>query len=377
MEEAELEDQRRTVTKSSIKRKPFADLTNVVRKPNHPSSFSQPKRPGSSTASDSSIGTTQSRTHVVPPDHPLPSTPQRLTPDHLVGDENHLAYARRWSTQKTGSNVKAAMQETRSNEKEGFVPRCSSMLEKIKDKGKGNQSCLDRTTNDGKEKSVVLQCTSMEKIKDKRKAMVPFSAHRMKNAKTSMEASIPHSSVKIMDKGKENVVQSSHSSMQNTDLNIPIIMSPLMKRKDKGKAIAVPLDYPPMKKVKNNMMEVCVPLSGVKIKDKGETITGASRIDLAQKDEGKAVATPINHRPLEKKDKGSSCPPLLKTIGNRNEANEAEDIFQSNPQTEPPPNKKKKRCSSAKEYALPRDFVEQQRAYFKEIDEFELEVEEV
>ncbi|KAI3735038.1 hypothetical protein L6452_14525 [Arctium lappa] len=361
MEEAELEKQGRMVTKSSIKRKPFANLTNVVRKHHHTSSFSKPKTPGSSTASDSSIGTTQSGIHVVP------STPQRLTPelhflDHLVGDENHLAYARRWSAQKTRSNVKAAVQETRSN-------------------GQGNQSCLDKTTNDGKEKSAVLQCSSMEKIKDKRKATdVPFSAHRMKNAKTNTDAVIPHSTVKIKDKGKENVVQSSYSSMQNTNINMSFIMPPLMKRKDKGKAIAEPLDYPPMKKVKNNMVEMRVPLSGVKIKDRGETVTGSSHVDLAQKDEGKAVSTPINYRTLEKKDKGRSCPPLLRTSGNRNEADEAEDILQSNPQTDPPLNKKTKRCSSTKgvkEYALPQDFVEQQRAYFKEIDEFELEVEEV
>lgn len=351
MEEAELEKKRRMVTKSSIKRKPFVNLTNIVRKPNHTSSFSQSKRPGSSTASDSSIGTTQSGIHVVPPDHPLPSTPQRLTPDHLVGDENHLAYARKWSAQKTRSN------------------------------GKGNQSCLDKTTNDGKEKSVVLQCSSMEKIKDKRKAIdLPFSTHQMKNAKTNTDSLIPHSTEKIKEKGKENAVQSSYSSMNNTNINMSFIMPPLLKRKDKGKAIAVPLDYPLMKKVKNNMVEVRVPLSGVKIKDRGETFTGSSRADLAQKHEGKAVATPINYRTLEKKDKGSSCPPLLKTTGNRNEADEAEDIFQSNPQTDPPLNKKKKRCASTKgvkEYALPQDFVEQQRAYFKEIDEFELQVEEV
>ena len=32
---------------------------------------------------------------------------------------------------------------------------------------------------------------------------------------------------------------------------------------------------------------------------------------------------------------------------------------------------------SDEEYVLPKEFVDQQRAYFKEIDDFELEVEEV
>ena len=36
----------------------------------------------------------------------------------------------------------------------------------------------------------------------------------------------------------------------------------------------------------------------------------------------------------------------------------------------------KRRTDDASKYKLPRDFVEQQRAYFKEIDEFELPVEE-
>lgn len=41
----------------------------------------------------------------------------------------------------------------------------------------------------------------------------------------------------------------------------------------------------------------------------------------------------------------------------------------------------KRRClprdQDAPEYNLPRDFIEQQRAYFKEVDEFELSEEEI
>lgn len=88
MEEAELEKQRNMVTRSSIKRKPFANLTNIVRKPYPISPFSQSKRPGSSTASDSSIGSTQNPNHenhplISSPDQPLLSTSPTLTPGTL------------------------------------------------------------------------------------------------------------------------------------------------------------------------------------------------------------------------------------------------------------------------------------------------------
>ncbi|KAF5766219.1 hypothetical protein HanRHA438_Chr15g0725041 [Helianthus annuus] len=62
MDKAELPKHTIMVTKSSIKRKPLASLTNIVRNPNH--TF-QSKKPLSSTPSDSSIGSTQN--HPIKP----------------------------------------------------------------------------------------------------------------------------------------------------------------------------------------------------------------------------------------------------------------------------------------------------------------------
>ncbi|XP_071732733.1 uncharacterized protein [Rutidosis leptorrhynchoides] len=337
---------RRLVTKpSSIKRKPLASLTNIIRKP-------QSKKRASSTASDSSIGSTQNPIHLLrpistPPGQNVPSQPQRLTTDRLVGDANCYLVGQRQSARNTGSNTKdvAAFRQiyfegTRSSRKEGSVSLCSSTLDKVKDQGNVNQSCLDKTKNDGK-------------IIYKRKDIdVPLSARHTKDSNNSVNTPVPHSTVNIKDKRQENI------------------------RKDKGKEIVVLDDYPSMK-CKGNMVKVHVPFKGVVINDRGETVSGSSRVDTVKIYERKVVATPVNNRTMEKMDTRSSCLPLWRATSNRNDTVGAADMIQFKPQTEPPPNKKKRRCSSKKEYTLTQEYVEQQRAYFKEIDDFELEVEEI
>ncbi|KAL8218064.1 hypothetical protein R6Q57_021437 [Mikania cordata] len=390
MDEAEPDIQRIMVTKSSIKRKPLADLTNIVRKSNNTSSFSQSKKHGSSAASDSSIGSTTNpinlhRPVIVPPDQLLPSKTRRFKPDHLVGEVNQTRQSQRHNPQNTRCITRAVVsltsfQEGRNNGKEGSVSICSSTLDKIKDLGKVNQSCLDKMITDGKKISSDPCYPLTDKIKDTRKLFeAPLSVHH--NANNSTNTHISHSTEMFKDKRNGNVVQSGHSHTQNANSDI-IIAKPdsLAKRKDKGKAIADPLDYPSGKKFKNTMTEFGDPLKGVTIKEIEDMLTGSSIVNLAPKDKGKRVSTPINYHTMEKKDQQSSCPPILRTISNRNFADETEIVLQSKLQTEPPPNKKKKRCLGKEvneKYTLPQDFVEQQRAYFKEIDDFELQVEEV
>ncbi|KAA8539510.1 hypothetical protein F0562_026202 [Nyssa sinensis] len=107
------------------------------------------------------------------------------------------------------------------------------------------------------------------------------------------------------------------------------------------------------------------------------------------KEKGKAVAVAFNCSPLEsKKNKRkavavpSSCPLLPGTRNIRDELNEAIDI--GLPKSCGVPygkHQKKRHClfpdQDVLEPALPRDFIEQQRAYFKGVDEFELPEEEV
>ncbi|KAI7749875.1 hypothetical protein M8C21_019760 [Ambrosia artemisiifolia] len=374
MGESKLDKQTTMVTKPSTNRKPLSNLTNIVRNPNHTSSSIQSKKPVSSTASDSSIGSTQ---------NPI-NKPHRLTADHLVGEENQTVQGRRRSSQNTRSKAtatvplfQASSHVGKNNVKEGSVSFCSSTLDKVKDQEKISRFCLDKTINDGKKISVTPRNSSTENTnnsKDNRKSTdMPLSGHPMKTVINSTEK----------DKGKENVVQSAYPFKGNANSNTGLTMPDLMKRKDKGKAIAEPIDYPSRKKLRNSMMDFSGPLKGVVIKEREDTVTGSGSVSLVQKDKGKGVSTPINYHALEKKkkDQQNSCPPILRTTSDsRGVADGTEYALHSKLQTEPPPNKKKRRCPTKEideAYALPKEYVEQQRAYFKEIDDFELEVEEV
>ncbi|XP_076908985.1 uncharacterized protein LOC143566087 [Bidens hawaiensis] len=269
-------------------------------------------------------------------DQHVPSKSQRLKPDCLAGEENPAVQGQKHRTQNTRSTTKVAFpvhqtsfQEKRNDVKQGSVSLCSSLFDKLKDQGTINQS-------------------STEKINDKRKtADAPLSGMKNTNASTDR------------DKGKENAVQS------NTGLTMA---DDLMKRKANGKAIAELPDYPSRKKLKNYMMDFNGPLKGVVIKERDGTVTGSN-----------SISTPIKYLTLEKKDQQISCPPILRTLNNSRNDADVEVVLESKQQTEPP-NKKKRRCS-AKDvevgYKLPKEFVEEQRAYFKEIDDFELQVEEV
>ncbi|KAL4574979.1 hypothetical protein LXL04_021819 [Taraxacum kok-saghyz] len=368
MEEAELQKQRNMVTRSSIQRKPFANLTNIVRKPYLISPFSQSKLAGSSTASDSSIGSTQNPIHenhplICSPNQPLPSTPPSLTPARLLQIQLRITNPFFWNCIEL--TLRSAFLAHMIGNEIAYTQRKSTRknLSKVKDNVSFNQTPLP------------LCSSRMEEIKEKQKPIcMSISTHSTKNTKNTMDTSLPHSTTKIKDKRKESAVQSSYSHLENTNINVP---HSSMKKNDKGKSIAVPLNHPPPS-TKTKMAEIIPPSSGVIIKDKGKTVMNSSNVDRSQKNEGNVVVTPIYHRTL-KKDKRSSCPPLLRTSINRNQDVGEEDTFQLMLKTEPPPNKKKRYTSkeSDEEYVLPKEFVDQQRAYFKEIDDFELEVEEV
>ncbi|WCJ20010.1 hypothetical protein M5689_002275 [Euphorbia peplus] len=73
-----------------------------------------------------------------------------------------------------------------------------------------------------------------------------------------------------------------------------------------------------------------------------------------------------------------SCSPALKTRSKRDKMNEAG--VSSLSKSCPPPRKRQRRTTSKEDAAihnLPQDFIEQQKAYFAEIDAFELSEEEV
>ncbi|XP_059669724.1 uncharacterized protein LOC132314981 [Cornus florida] len=168
----------------------------------------------------------------------------------------------------------------------------------------------------------------------------------------------------------------------------------LERSKDKGKAVAVPFGCTTLERTNDKKKEVavtcaCPPLE--KTEDIGKAIAMHSSCSPLEKskDKGKAVAMSfvclnIENMGNEGKsiDARFSCPPLQTTRNIREELNKSDDIGLYKSFTVPRPKHKKKRyCllpeQDISEHAAPQDFIEQQRAYFKEIDEFELPEEEV
>uniref|UniRef100_A0A5B7AXR9 Sororin C-terminal region domain-containing protein n=1 Tax=Davidia involucrata TaxID=16924 RepID=A0A5B7AXR9_DAVIN len=195
-----------------------------------------------------------------------------------------------------------------------------------------------------------------------------------------------------------------HSSSTNPGNGNNEIFGPLVvysrrqtveKTRYKGKAVAVPFSCPPLDKTKDKRKTVaasfsCPPLE--KAKGKGKAIAAPFSCPPLEKtkDKGKAVAVASLPPPENTKNKGKavavsfSCPPPLRTRNIRDELNEAVavDIGISKSCTVPHPrHKKKRRCLLTEQddsvHALPQDFIEQQKAYFKEVDEFELPEDEV
>lgn len=167
-----------------------------------------------------------------------------------------------------------------------------------------------------------------------------------------------------------------YCSLQKTKHNENFSSPLLQKTKDKGKGVAVPFNCSLVNKRRDNGKATAVSISHL-----GKT-----------KDNGKAVSVPIafpsllntrNKRKLI--ELPFSCPPLPRTKKIRTEFNEVGDVGPSKSCTVPPPkNKKKRHCllqgqepQDVPKSDLPQEFIELQRAYFKDIDEFELPEEEI
>lgn len=156
---------------------------------------------------------------------------------------------------------------------------------------------------------------------------------------------------------------------------VPLTYPVLKKSKDKGKAAVVPFTSYLVEKTRDERKEIATPHSLFPLRK--------------TKDNLKAVSMPINFPSLvntknkrKKIDAPLSCPPLPRTKKIWNEFNQAGDIGISKSCTVPHPKCKKKRCrlmpeQDVSKHNLPQEFIEQQRAYFKEVDDFELPEEEI
>ncbi|XP_027104210.1 uncharacterized protein [Coffea arabica] len=211
--------------------------------------------------------------------------------------------------------------------------------------------------------------------------------------------------------------------------SVPLSSTPAEKAKNKGKAIAMPFDSIAAEKSKDQGKLVTVPVDSIpagnsrdkekgisasfrpsnveKTRDKGKDFYAPSNSTPVEKmrDKGKAIAVPVNCTLEEMEDRRrstavlinseqltkqrekrladamvQSCPPLLKSGKFGNELNQAGDDMLSKSWTGLQGKHKKRKCpgkQSASEGSLSPEFVKKMKAYFEEVDAFELPVEEV
>nr|XP_043634248.1 uncharacterized protein LOC122605377 [Erigeron canadensis] len=169
--------------------------------------------------------------------------------------------------------------------------------------------------------------------------------------------------IKVSDEGKPIVPPLGFAHVKNVVKNTKkgvFVSHCTGMTDDNGKGLSVQRSFGRMENTIN--MDA---LFGMKLKDNKKAVV---EVFKQCKEKEVEVVTPIN-----------SAPPF-RTKCNRNEFDGAKEALQSKPSTDPfPKNKKKKVLSkgSSRKFVMPYDFIDQQRAYFKEIDEYRLQVEEV
>ncbi|XP_017223653.1 uncharacterized protein LOC108200100 [Daucus carota subsp. sativus] len=343
------------------KRKPLSDLTNSANpNPNSSNSLKKPSNFRSkllspalncSNLSDSSIGSSNFNTPV--PGYQGKRKDAGLSVGALMRVKQEIG-------ERTSIPYSAAL---------NFPP-----VEKTKDKGKATIAA------------------HVEKTKDRGKTTIPAHAE---NTKSKGKAIIAPRVEKTMEKGKATIVPYAENTKDKgnaVDVAFKVLAGE--KTRDKSKGVA---GYVSNHALLNQQSEgegialsrgnIC--LESAKDKGKKNDATPCLPSLAKTKDKGKTIVTAAGFPTLKKrKEKGQgvsfsySCPPPLpKGRHIRNELNGSGDSEPSEFRTDPHMmHKKKRRCmprdQDTLECILPSDFIEKQRAYFKEVDEFELLEEE-
>ncbi|CAI9772181.1 unnamed protein product [Fraxinus pennsylvanica] len=228
--------------------------------------------------------------------------------------------------------------------------------------------------------------SSVEKTKDKGKAVLNASGCSIEKTKGLILN--PFSSSYEERKERGVVIHSpSGSSLEKTKEIRKTILYPSIwaeKTNDKGKTVLNPFGCS-IEKTEEKGKSILNPFGSSleATKKRGKAILIPSSVEKI-KDKGASATEPVNYTSWRRKSgkrtidiAASSCPPLLKT---KNGFNESQEVKPSKSWTDLHDKLKKKRCmqqKGANEFCLPPDFIEKQRAYFEEVDKFELPVEEV
>ncbi|KAE9451559.1 hypothetical protein C3L33_16553, partial [Rhododendron williamsianum] len=372
------------LTSSNRRRKPLSDSTNVViptssvplRKLS--SSLSAPPRKPLSDSTNFVISTSSvlrnlSSSLAAPPPFPNPVQKPKPNPNGnskpysssktkpdvnpsksdntSIGSSSHNPNSAQIA--KTPTRASVADSGNRSEEvvESIKVYKRRETAVKTKDKGKAVDGPLTysslRKTKDGENSDAMPFSPLLQKTKDKRKAVaVPFDCSLVD---------------KRRDKGKAIAVSFSHLGKTKDNgkaVSVPIAFPSLVNTRNKSKAFDMPFSCPPLPRTKKIRLNAIFRSSQMNQQWYWILLGGSYHVNAS--------------------DALLYIPPLP----NRTEFNGVGDVGLSKSRTVPPPNNKKKRCCLLEEqdvstHDLPQEFVELQRAYFKDVDDFELAEEEV
>ncbi|PIN20481.1 hypothetical protein CDL12_06828 [Handroanthus impetiginosus] len=261
-----------------------------------------------------------------------------------------------------------------------------------KDAAHDSRQTIQKSQKERDATLLIVSPNAVEKRKDKGKAIaIPLSPSPPEKIKDNLSESGKgilnsySSSYERIEKGKQIVNSSGSSVEKQEELGKGIAghsSGSLKKRNKKEKEFVIPSSF--SVGTTEEKEKPLNPSSNEKTREKGKAIMQPSSVVDITKHKGSSDAVVVYSRPPRRKSErrnndtgASSCPPVLKTKNIQNDLNEARDIKALKSWTDPRPKCRKRRCSSAETTSeLPLDFIEQQRAYFKEVDEFELPEEE-
>ncbi|XP_047940288.1 uncharacterized protein LOC125187700 isoform X2 [Salvia hispanica] len=276
-------------------------------------------------------------------------------------------------------------------------------------------------SNKEREAQVIDSRTSIEKRKDKRKAAaVPFSSSASEKMKEN-RSRICNMSVTDGVMSMRNAAYDRRKIIEKPrkEINSDLIgcHTPLTERKDKGKAVAMPYNSLPTGKLKEIQNSICNSSTLVEkscqkgegnhsfssgfaedVKESnmdklvsyshssGKTEKGKAKISSSNAGLGKQseIAMAAMTRPSRKMKTSarnnnafgvSSCPTITRTKKLQNDLDE--DVKHFNSWTDPQANARKKRPKTENTSELPEEFIREKKAYYDDIDNFELPVEEV
>ncbi|KAH6790410.1 hypothetical protein C2S51_005416 [Perilla frutescens var. frutescens] len=311
----------------------------------------------------------------------------------------HTSIMKRMEKGKGMQNI-----EKSRKERESDVSVCHTSIMNRMDKGKAiampysssPTGKLKDTLNNVCHSSTLVERSSQQGVRDM--GFSSGSVEKVKETNKDMLASCSHSSGKT-EKGKANLSSSHRALGKKSEIGKDILDTSccsLEKINDEKKGILKRRSS--ILQIKEIGEEYLSPSSTLVggAKDRGKSVDTLNSLPDKTKRKGKMVLEPSNiigssaavavkykpSRETSEKNKNAvglpSCPPMMRIKKTLNDLDEAGNVKYVNLGTDLQANGRKKRCLRSEEtIELPEDFIREQKAYYDDVDNFELPVEEV